>query len=238
PLPPEAGEVQFDPDSCPWRDRVEERELWDTGFEVVRVWAAYRLPETYQTPGGRPRWVCYSWDAFESEWPDYENPWREVSPEELRQALHQLRRPLPKELAEVGADLPIERKAPAPPLERPNDARDKWMTDRWLAGASLEQIQMELTDHQKWKPISTQRIHKAIRNYYKRTYGDPLPRRRKEKSPRPPRVINPERLINVDEICLTSTSSFAKISFVGLTITHPTEEPSCPLICRLSPSTS
>jgi hypothetical protein len=168
PLPLEAGEVQFDPDSCPWRDWVEERELWDTGFEVVRIWAAYRLPDTHRTPDGRPRWVCYAWDAFESEGPAYENPYREVSPEELRQALHRRRRPLPKELAEVGADLPEAPKAPAPPSVPPDVARNRWMIGLRLAGMGPTEIVVKLrkhieTHHLDWEPIeSRQGVSQAI----------------------------------------------------------------------------
>src|SRR5262245_4323021 len=47
-----------------------------------------------------------------------------------------------------------------------------------------------------------------------------------------------KRLINVDEIYLTSTSLFAKIVSVGLPSTHPTEATSCPFRCKLLRSTS
>jgi hypothetical protein len=65
----------------------------------------------------------------------------------------------------------------------PNDARDRWMTEQWLAGKTSKEIHTLLAQHPEWGQYAEERsVHGAITRYADK-HGITLPERKQKRKP-------------------------------------------------------
>jgi hypothetical protein len=130
---------------------------------------------SFTAPDGQ-HWVLHEhWEA----------PPHEVDYWEGTMPVNETAREIPEDVADrfkagLGASPPEPVRTPP---SRPNDARNAWLVEQWLAGMTAKQIALALRrDHPEWARLDDAGVHVNIQRYAKK-HGIALPERKQKRQP-------------------------------------------------------